>query len=161
MYRPGQNVHFRAILRNGTPGDYTIPVGTMPVTISVYDAGEHRLYRRNWPFRNTARFRAIYNSYASESGPLLHFNFGDATDNQRYYAGDSKSKPIRNPKRPCNSPSIDRTLIAGSGAQVRLSTQYLFGRPGAGMLVHYAVDIPTSLEHFVRSLRGLRVPGGL
>jgi uncharacterized protein YfaS (alpha-2-macroglobulin family) len=139
VYRPGQTVHFRAILRGGNPGTYTVPAGTTPVTISGCGHGLRQLYHRELAISRYGTVAANFTIPPEAPVGTYYITLGSDEDNERCYDGEFDVEAYKKPEATLQL-AIDRPyVIAGSAAQVRLSTQYLFGRPGIGMHVHYLI----------------------
>jgi uncharacterized protein YfaS (alpha-2-macroglobulin family) len=135
IYRPGQRVFFRAIVRDGGIGAFTIPRGARRVKIAavpgdvVYDEtlpidafgtihGEARL-------PDDARLGGYRLSF--ENGPNMWFS-------------------VAAYKKPEVEVSTDERqwVLASLPAEFTYSAKYLFGRPAAGLRVHYTPDRSTS-----------------
>jgi uncharacterized protein YfaS (alpha-2-macroglobulin family) len=139
LYRPGQTVHFRGILRYQSAGAYAIPTGTASTTISTYDGGDRQMYHRSLQISK-------YGTISGDFQIPLHAPLGwysitiDANNNRANVAEnrflvEAYKKPEVTLKLNVDKPYA----IAGTPVAVKISTQYLFGRPGSGMRITYRV----------------------
>jgi len=129
MYRPGQRVLFRVILRNGHPGAYTIPAGTCVVRV------------RDPKGTEIATQRLAIDAYGTVHGAV------DLSPDARlgdYYAVDVNDRAeswfaVEAYERPeyLLDVAVPPWTPGGVPVRVGVSARYVFGRPAAGMHLHY------------------------
>ena len=133
IYRPGQAVYVRAILRNGNVGHYTIPRGSIHLKVTslaedrtIFD---HSLQITRFGTVSTA-VRLPANAALGEYGISLRDNRQNG-----YFTVAAYRKPEATMHL-----STDRAwTIAGDTATVHVTTKYLFGIAAGGMRLHYFI----------------------
>ncbi|HKU80769.1 MAG TPA: MG2 domain-containing protein, partial [Candidatus Tumulicola sp.] len=136
IYRPGQVVNIRAIVRNGGVGTYTIPRGTVHVRITP--AGARRVLSDRT--LSVSRFGTV--SWAvrlpqnAATGP-----YQISLDDQ-HYAGHFDVEAYKKPEFTLQLTTKRAWTIAGEPTTVHVAARYLFGRAAAGLRLHYAVNAP-------------------
>ena len=127
IYRPGDRVYYRAVARTGTPGDYRVPAGEAHV--SIRDPGWKELAT------TTPRFDA----FGTVAGELQLAD--DATlGGYRITMGDASATfAVEAYKKPeyVVDVAAPRFVVGGDAARFGIAARYFFGRPAAGMRLHY------------------------
>jgi uncharacterized protein YfaS (alpha-2-macroglobulin family) len=144
LYRPGQTAHFRGIFRRGDIGTYRVPTGTR--TIELRD--EHK---------PLAALSLALDEFGTVSGEFQLSD--DASLGQYRISPEGPSSGVNFSveayRRPEYSIDVDPpppNVIGGDRARFAAGVRYFFGRPAAGMNVHYqAYFSPNSFFGSTRS----------
>lgn len=129
IYRTGQHVYARAVLRSGSIGAYLIPHGK--VTVAVRDQDGTALYEGE---RTLTRFGTVAVDVAIPDSARLGYyqiTIGKITagfDVQEY-------------KKPEYALSVNASqafVVGGDTARFAIDAKYFFGRPAAGMNLRYS-----------------------
>ncbi len=128
VYRPGDNVYLRAIVRRGGIGDYRIPSGSLHLRVQAPDGSD--VANRDLAVSAFGTVNAVVRlpedaavgQYSATIGTLARSILVAAYKKPEYeiaFAG---------------TPSH---AIGGAGMPFAISARYFFGRPAGGMNVHY------------------------
>ncbi len=129
IYRPGQTIELRAIVRRGSIGGYRIPTGVRSVTVTASDGTivfSHDV--RIDAFGTVAASvrlpeKAAIGGYAIRVGPTLSTDVSIlAYKKPEYEIAFAPDKPF---------------VVGGDAATFTLTAKYFFGRPAAGLHLHY------------------------
>jgi alpha-2-macroglobulin len=131
IYRPGDRVRYRAILRDGEPGALTVPSGDRTV---VLFGGSKEVARAT---RALDAFGTLEGDFAlpadAELGTYdITIRSGPYTFAEQRFSVEAYKKPeyvvdVASP----------RIVIGGDEARFGVAARYFFGRPAAGMRLHY------------------------
>ena len=134
IYRPGQTVFYKAIVRNDDDGAVSLPPLGTQVIVRLIDSRDNVVRTR---FLATDEFGAVYDSFAVAEGAML----GEyAVEVQPVTAGGALDQPRRQTfkveeyRKPDFSVTITPAapdMIAGDVISVTIDAQYLFGEPVA------------------------------
>ncbi|MDQ6941991.1 MAG: MG2 domain-containing protein [Candidatus Eremiobacteraeota bacterium] len=133
IYRPGHHVEYRAILRDGTAGAYTIPAGTR--TVRVRDPEQKIVYTAK---REIDAFGTVSGEVPLAGDARLGtytVMIGDA-DDPRVVEQFSVEAYVK-PEFTVDVASPPST-VGGDALRFTVNARYLFGRPAAGLRLHYA-----------------------
>jgi alpha-2-macroglobulin len=128
VYRAGQTVDVRAIVRAGGIGSYVVPTGARKITVTAPDGSV--VYQHDTPLSQFGTVNAAVRlpddaqlgSYAIQVGKL---------------EGSVLVAAYKKPEYQLDFSANQRYVVGGDRATFRLSAQYFFGRPAAGLHVHY------------------------
>jgi len=136
VYRPGNEVQFKAILRNEEAGDFT-NLPNREVTITINDARGEEKYKQTL---TTDKFGTAGGKLQLDEEPTLgvwriNVEVGDDS-----VGGQFRVEEYRKPefKVTVGKPLTD--VRPGRGAAVPIDAQYYFGAPVADAEVHYVVE---------------------
>ncbi len=135
IYRPGQTISYRAILRTGEPGAFTLGTGKREVTLVSQTTGA-----------TLAKDERSFTEFGTINGELrlpddvplgtLQLSVGPASTMLAVEA-------YKKPEYVLDLKSSQPAVVGGTTARYTLAAAYLFGRPAGGMTVHYrAVSEP-------------------
>jgi alpha-2-macroglobulin len=132
IYRPGDRVQFRAILREGAPGAYTVPSAPQPVKLR--DPNGKTIFTLD---RKLDEFGTISGEIPLGDDPALgSYRLTAGTDEYPWVMGTFEVQAYKKPEfvldvsRPAATPG-------GEVARFGVAARYFFGRPAAGMRLHY------------------------
>lgn len=132
VYRPGQTVNFRAIVRTGYEDGYRIPGSTHHIEVS--DDSGSKMYDRHLML---SRFGTIGDSLQlPQSARLGSYSVSIDGQQVKWFSVQAYKKPeyVINAETPASS------IVSGDTAAITVHANYVFGRPAAGMHVHYHVS---------------------
>ncbi len=139
IYRPGDHVLYRAILRDGNPGALTVPSGER--TVRLRDRSSKEILSAT---RTLDAFGTVQGDFAlpadSDLGSYqIVVSSGGDTLAQQQLSVEAYKKPeyvidVAPPPPPA---------VGGDAARFGVAARYLFGRPAAGMKLHYRASFRT------------------
>ena len=131
IYRPGDRVRYRAILRNGEPGALTVPSGDR--TVILHDRSKE-VARATRPLD---AFGTLEGDFALPADAELGDHYISIGSNQYTFA--ERHFSVEAYKKPEYVVDVDspRIVIGGDEARFGVAARYFFGRPAAGMKLHY------------------------
>ncbi|HEX3465961.1 MAG TPA: MG2 domain-containing protein [Candidatus Elarobacter sp.] len=131
IYRPGDVVHYRAILRDGVPGAYTVPTGDL--TVRVKDANGKAIVETKRPID---AFGTIQGTVTLADDAALGVYSIDGGENAYDVFGSFAVEAYKKPEYLVDV-AAPRNAVGGEGARFGVAARYFFGRPVAGMKLHY------------------------
>lgn len=135
IYRPGQTVNIRAILRDGGVDAYTIPHGQVRLKVSSND-GNRALAER---MLRISPFGTV-----STSVRLPHdvpIGVYEVSVGPKRPNGYFSVVAYKKPEFTLHVATARPWTIAGDPTTVRVTAKYLFGRPATGLRLHYAMTL--------------------
>src|SRR5665213_1042569 len=133
IYRPGDRVQYRALVRDGIPGSYAVP------------AGEVSLVIRDPEWKNVVTAKVRLDAFGALAGdlPLADdaklgtYQIG-VTGASTYYIATT-SFAVEAYKKPeyVIDVAAPRYVVGGDAGRFGVAARYFFGRPAAGMRLHY------------------------
>jgi uncharacterized protein YfaS (alpha-2-macroglobulin family) len=138
IYRPGQRVAYRVILRDGAAGSYAVPTGSRMVRVRdpdgriVYganrDVDAFGTVNDEVPLPDTARLGYYTILVGADDAPVTgQFSVEDYVKPE--FTVDLTPPP---------------SAVGGEPARFTVDTRYLFGRPAAGLRLHYRASYRTA-----------------
>lgn len=145
IYRPGDVVHFRAILRDGQAGAYTIPTGQRTIRIRDRDGKTiQETSRRIDPFGAVAGDLVL-----SEEAALGQYVI-DGGEGANDLFGSFVVEAYKKPEYVVDA-AAPHSVVGGDPAKFGIAARYFFGRPVAGMHLHYRAYASTEYIWWRRS----------
>jgi uncharacterized protein YfaS (alpha-2-macroglobulin family) len=132
IYRPGHRVAYRAILRGGAAGAYVVPAGTR--TVRVRDPDQRIVYsetRTLDAFGTVSDEIPLAEDARLGSYTILVGDRDDASVMGRFSVEDYVKPEFTIDLAP------PAATVGGDNARFAVDARYLFGRPAAGMRLHY------------------------
>lgn len=152
IYKPGDKVNFKAVLRNDDDARYTIPTGN--AIVKIYDGYYYEgsdlksLYEKTFPISPDGTVNGTY-SIPTTGKPgyySLYINIGDQPRQNYRYSSDWSNNYVsfnveyyRKPEFFLNITSLKSELIAGQDTTFTISGDFFSGQPLAGQRVKYNV----------------------
>ncbi|MCL4256810.1 MAG: hypothetical protein KJ043_23835, partial [Anaerolineae bacterium] len=141
IYRPGQPVHFRGVIRNKDDVTYTIPDMTT-VPVQIYDDSGEIIYDKNLPITEFGTFSDTF-EIAGEAGLGSYRVSVDLPSRQRWYSeGGSIYFAVaeyRLPEFQVETVPVVDEVVQGGTIQVDVSARYFFGGLVSNANVGYSV----------------------
>jgi uncharacterized protein YfaS (alpha-2-macroglobulin family) len=148
LYRPGQTVHFRGIFRRGRVGAYRVPAGTR--TIEMYQGNGQLSQSQSLTLDE---FGTVSGAFVIAEDAALGYYAIKAED------GSVAWFSVESYRRPEYAIDVDRpapNVIGGDRARFAAGIRYFFGRPAAGMNVHYRATFSPN-SYFASARSGVEV----
>lgn len=128
VYRPGQTVYFHAILRSGYEDAYRIPSGRHRVEID--DENGTPVFKKALTL---SPFGTLSGQTVLPADDLGNYSLKIDDAYQKSFYVEAYKKP----EYLMQAQPRAATVVGGDDAVVSVRTAYVFGRPAAGMHVHY------------------------
>ncbi len=140
LYRPGQTVNFRQMLRRYHDGKYT-NITSGSVEVSVHNPRGEEVYRKTL---KANRFGSLNGSFELASNAPLgayHFQFRQSENSVGIQALGTTQFQVEEYKKPEYEVKVTpQPALPGETAKVTLQGEYFFGGPVAGAQVEYTVS---------------------
>ena len=137
VYRPGQTVHFKGIVRAPTQSGYTVPA-SKPVTVEVRDPRDTLIYRAT---KRTDRFGSYWGGFdLNPETSTGYYSITTAIEGEK--PGEPASFQVTAYRKPEFSVKVDfakKRYIRGDTVRATVSAQYYFGAPVANAKVDYFI----------------------
>jgi hypothetical protein len=138
LYRPGQTVQFKGVLRKRTEDGYAVLAGkTIKITINTPDGKVVTLSERK-----TNEFGSFVGEYpVSDSAPLGAYTvqIGTEDPNQPLQNERFTVAKFRKPEYMVSVTPDSPVTVAGENFSAEISAQYYFGAPVTGATVQYQI----------------------
>jgi alpha-2-macroglobulin len=127
IYRPGDRVHYRALVRDGVPGSYTVPAGE--VTLTIRDP--------EWKDVSTTKVRLdAFGAFAADLPLADDAKLGIYQIAVNNVATAFAVEAYKKPEYVIDV-AAPRYVVSGDPGRFGVAARYFFGRPAAGMRLHY------------------------
>jgi len=137
VYRPGQRVYFRGIVRQTAGGRYAVP-GSMPITVEVRDSRDTLIYRA---VKHTNRFGCYSGNFTlNPEAAAGYYSLVSSIKGQ--YPGRATDFQVASYRKPEFSVRISfprKRYVRGDMIRARISASYYFGAPLANARVSYLI----------------------
>jgi alpha-2-macroglobulin len=142
IYRPGHRVMYRAVVRRGAPGSYEVPAGER--TVQLHDPNGKVVFTAQ---RRLDRFGALSGEIplaeAADLGTYTLETGDGAVSSQIEVQAYKKPEYVLDVSAPAATPG-------GEDVHVGVAARYFFGRPAAGMKLHYRARFNTAYRWWRR-----------
>ncbi len=135
IYRPGQRVSFKGVLREEAGGDYKV-LSAEPVRVEVRDPGDACVYRVD---AVTGEFGSFSGEFWLGDEPALGSYRVLATIRGSTHYGWFRVAEYRKPEYQVEVQTGRATYVAGDEMAVSVKATYYFGAPVPGAKVRYSV----------------------
>lgn len=130
IYRPGQTVHFKGIIRRDNDADYAIPTDIRTLEVSVIDSQGREVYREALPVSNMGTFADEL--LLGEEAPLGAYFLQLQDEAFEFYNGASfRVAEYRKPDFEITVETDDVDTLDGDTIDVSVAASYYFGGPVA------------------------------
>lgn len=139
IYRPGQTVYFKGIIRAENDARYSLPRNLPPMEVTVTDARGQEIMRREVVLNDMGTFSGSLTLAAG--APLGYYNLWLPVDPNTGY-GVGASFQVAEYRRPEFQVAVEwdrEEYLQGDTATVSLSSSYYFGGPVANARVRWTV----------------------
>jgi len=140
VYRPGQTVYYKGIVRNRTDDTYRTP-SPEPVTVEVTDPNETLIYRGT---KRTDRFGSYFGSLHLDSeAPTGYYSVRTSVGGKELGEEKGTGFSVSAYRKPEFSVKISfdkRRYTRGDWVTAKVSVNYYFGSPVANAHLYYSVQ---------------------
>ncbi|GAB4535341.1 MAG: hypothetical protein Kow0063_19530 [Anaerolineae bacterium] len=136
IYRPGQTVYFKGILRADDDAHYSLPTGNSKVNIVIWDPQGTKVFEEALPISDMGTMDGEF-KLGEEAG--LGFYSIEATYQEQYFSAGFQVAEYRNPEFQVTVETDKVEYAQGDTIQVSAQATYFFGGPVAGAQVRYSV----------------------
>jgi hypothetical protein len=151
IYRPGQTIFVRAIIRTGTIGSYAVPSGTRRISVTAPDGTI--VFNHNATLSNFGTVHASVQLAQDAPTGYYSIQVGDLN------AGITVAA-YKKPEYTINFAADKKYVIGGDRASFTLAAKYFFGRAAAGFHLHYVAMRSASWAPFFSPYGDLGRIGG-
>ncbi len=134
IYRPGQTVYFKGILRSDDDGRYSLPSGVKSMHVIVDDDQGKELYRADLPLSNLGTLHGEF-ELANEAG--LGYYYLSAQVGERTYGTGFQVAEYRKPEFVVTVSADKDEYVQGEEITVNVAASYYFGGPVADASVNW------------------------
>lgn len=136
VYRPGDTIHFRGILRfSKAMGGYEIPAGrSFPVQIQGPDG--KAVYTKHLTANSNG---IIHDEFATEKAAPLGNYFIQVGSNQDSMTGNFEVQDYKKPEYEVRVTAAAPRVLEGQKLELTINARYYFGEPVANAKVEYSV----------------------
>lgn len=131
VYRPGDTVALRVLVRDGFMGAFSLPQGTRRVRVQAPDGSD--VYSHDVAFSDFGTLSASVRLPQDAQTGSYSVTVGDAISSTVLVAAYKK------PEYELQAIDAPRFVVGGESASFGIAARYFFGRPAAGLTVHYVV----------------------
>jgi uncharacterized protein YfaS (alpha-2-macroglobulin family) len=135
VYRPGDTVHWKAILREKRDNLLTLPA-THTAKVTITDETDQKLLEQDMPVSADGAIRGDFD--VPKSGALgfygVSIQVGDTTARGNFHVED-----YRKPEYQVNVSAQKKMTLLGSSMPVTVDSRYFFGEPVANAAVKYRI----------------------
>ncbi len=150
IYRPGQTVHFKGVVRRRRAGEYEQPPAGTPVQVKITNWTDDVLYKKTL---ETTAFGSIYDSFElSDEVGLGQWRLVAQIDGEEYET-TFQIEEYRKPEYAVDVRFDQPDYINGDTFQATVNARYFFGAPAAGAQIRWTLyandyDFPFPDESF-------------
>ena len=135
VYRPGDTMHFRAILRYQQTTGYLIPAN-QKFSVQVTDHDGKTLYQKELTSNSQG---IIHDELALEKDAALGNCFIEVRSGESTANGNFEVQEYKKPEYEVHVTPQSRRILQGQKTQVTIDSRYYFGEPVAGAKVKYSI----------------------
>nr|MDQ2681521.1 MG2 domain-containing protein [Candidatus Eremiobacteraeota bacterium] len=129
IYRPGTTIDLRAILRGGEIGGYAIPKGTARIVVT----GPNGIVLLNTRAPISSFGTVAATAQIPDDAPLGYYEISI----DKSIGGSVQVQAYKKPEYAIDFAPTKPFIVGGDPADFKLSAKYFFGRPAAGLHLHY------------------------
>lgn len=137
VYRPGQKVYFKGIVRKSERSGYAVP-SSLPVTVEVRDSRDTLIYRA---VKRTDRFGSYFGSLdLNPEASTGYYSIVSNVEGERSEEGTSfQVAAYRKPEFSVKVGFPRKRYVRGDTVRAKVTATYYFGAPVANATVSYSI----------------------
>jgi alpha-2-macroglobulin len=135
VYRPGDTMHFRGILRTQAPIGYRIPSG-QSVDVQITDSDGKAVFQKTL---TTSVNGIIHGELALARGGTLGSYFIQVRAGENEMSGSFEVEEYKKPEYEVRVTPDKPRVLEGESAQTTIDARYYFGEPVNGAKVNYSI----------------------
>ncbi|MGA9349864.1 MAG: Ig-like domain-containing protein [Anaerolineae bacterium] len=136
IYRPGQMVRFKGILRTDDDARYGLPEGVKSLTVTVMDDQGKEVYREDLPISDMG---TLHGEFALDEEAILGYYFINAQLGDQGFGVGFRVAEYRKPEFEVAVGADRDAYVQGDEIAVSAVATYYFGGPVAEAQVHWSV----------------------
>ena len=144
IYRPGQTVRFKGILRTDDDARYGLPEGVKSLTVTVTDDQGRRVYQEELPL---SEMGTVHGELTLDEEASLGYYYISARVGEQTFGAGFRVAEYRKPEFEVQVEADREACVQGDEIAVSVAATYYFGGPVAGAQVRWSV---LSRDHFFR-----------
>lgn len=144
IYRPGQKVYFKGILRSDDDAHYSLPTGVESLPVTVRDEQGREIYHEELPLSDMGTLHGEFT--LDEEASLGYYSIEARFGEQSFGAGFQVAE-YRKPEFEVKIETDGEDYVQGDEIVASVAATYYFGGPVADAKVHWSV---LSRDHFFR-----------
>ena len=126
IYKPGQIVYYKVILRHDDDVKYTLPLQDTPIIIQVKDAQNNIVQSKDIYLND---FGSTSGEFSISEGAMLGDYYITVNIKNDYFQQKFKVQDYRKPDYQVTVTSDKKDFIAGEELKLNINVKYLFGKP--------------------------------
>nr|MBC8249724.1 Ig-like domain-containing protein [Anaerolineales bacterium] len=136
IYRPGQTVRFKGILRTDDDARYGLPEGVDSLTVTVSDDQGKEIYREDLPLSDMG---TLHGEFTLDEEAILGYYFINAQLGEQSFGVGFQVAEYRRPEFQVEVETDLDAYVQGDEIAVSAVATYYFGGPVAEAQVHWSV----------------------
>ncbi|HDD24905.1 MAG TPA: hypothetical protein ENF52_05670, partial [Chloroflexi bacterium] len=136
IYRPGQEVYFKGVLRYDDDAHYTLPPADQPVRVAIYDAQGTKVYEEKLSLSDMGTLNGALT--LEEEAPLGTYHI-EASYGKYDFGTSFRVAEYRKPEFQVTVDTDRAEYVQGDTIRVSAQATYFFGGPVANAEVRYAI----------------------
>lgn len=143
IYRPGQPVYFKGIVRQKRDVIYTPPSDLTTVPVTIFDSNGTEVYNESLPLTEFGSFSGLFELAEDTGLGYYSINVQLPSDTENYTEGGSTSFDVAEYRVPEFQVMVDtpvEEVVQGDTIPVDIDTTFFFGGPVANADVSYYVS---------------------
>lgn len=136
LYRPGQTVYFKGILRQDDDARYTLPPRNVPVNIRIFDAQGKEIYADQYRLNENG---TLHGEIELAEEAALGFYTIEARYEDQFFSGSFQVAEFRKPEFIVEVATDKAEYANGETIQLTAQANFFFGGPLANAEVRYSV----------------------
>ena len=136
IYRPGQTVHWKGIIRTDDDARYDLPPQTIPVSVTIRDDMGKELYKAE---HQLSEMGTLHGELALDEEAALGSYWLDAVLNEQHFGTSFRVAEYRKPEYELSVQTDRPEYIHGDTIRTTVQADYYFGGPVKEAAVRWAV----------------------
>ncbi len=136
IYRPGQTVYFKGILREDDDAHYSLPTGDAKVSVTIWDPQGTKVFEDDLPVNDMG---TVNGEFTLGDEAALGFYSIEADYEGQYFGAGFQVAEYRKPEFQVTVETDKPEYVQGDEIRVTAQATYFFGGPVANADVRYSV----------------------
>jgi uncharacterized protein YfaS (alpha-2-macroglobulin family) len=137
LYRPGDKMYFKSILRDDDDAKYSVPTGTARVRIYSDWGEESLMLDKNYPITSTGAIAGEW--VLPKDAKVGYYRISVTSPNQSTETAYFTVQFFRKPEYSIDITAAQTEFVSGDNAEFTISGNYFSGQPLSGQKVTYTV----------------------
>jgi uncharacterized protein YfaS (alpha-2-macroglobulin family) len=136
IYRPGQKVYFKGVLRQDDDAHYTLPKASTEVAITVSDSQGREIYQEDLPLNDMG---TLNGEVSLDEEAALGYYYLEARLGDESFGASFQVAEYRKPEYEVGVETDKPAYVSNDKVKATAQATYYFGGPVAGAQVRYSV----------------------